>query len=180
MFTWPLRRTHTLGCSLELERQAQNTLDPGTLSATLELEVPDAARILIVCDEDALTGQLKQALQKEGLLSGSVKSMTEGCASVRSGRFQVVFTTPALVDGSWKRLADLANYTDLPFVIVLVATNFDLTEWVGALEDGAFYVLDALDELPKAGETARRALWAAYLKGATPLHPEDALPPWAA
>jgi hypothetical protein len=83
-----------------------------------------------------------------------------------------------LADGSWKRLADLANYTDLPFVVVLVATNFDLRTWVGALEDGAFDVLDALDELPKAGETARRALWAAYLKGAARLHPGEVLPPW--
>jgi hypothetical protein len=52
--------------------------------------------------------------------------------------------------------------------VILVATTFDLNEWGQALEDGAFEVLDALHELPNVAEAARRALWAAYLKGAGP------------
>jgi len=180
MSAWPLRRTYGVRPALELERQAHGNTDPASLSATLELEVPEAAGILIVCDDDDLTRQLNHVLQKEGFIAESVKSVTEGCASARSGRFQVVFSTPAVADGSWRRLADLANYTDLPFVVVLVATNFDLSSWVGALEDGAFDVLDALNELAKAGETARRALWVACLKDAARLHPGVVLPPWVA
>jgi hypothetical protein len=32
--------------------------------------------------------------------------------------------------------------------------------WAGALEDGAFDVLDALHELPRAADVAKCALWA--------------------
>ena len=94
--------------------------------------------------------------------------MTAGCRAARSGRFQVVFTAPMLADGSWNRLADIAGYYDLGFVTVLVAGTFDLKQWAEALEAGAFDVLDALHELPLTADFAKRAFWAAYLKGAGP------------
>ena len=94
--------------------------------------------------------------------------MTAGCEAAKSGRFQVIVSTPLLRDGSWKRLTDIANHYDLGFEVVLWARNFDLAEWVEALKDGAFDVLDAMCEPPKALEATRRALWAAYLKGAGP------------
>ena len=97
--------------------------------------------------------------------------MKAGCEFARSGRFQVVVTSPTLRDGSWKRLVDIDSHYRPGFVVVLLGTNFDLNEWGQALEDGAFEVLDAIQELPKVAEVARRALWAAYLKGAG-LRPE--------
>jgi hypothetical protein len=51
-------------------------------------------------------------------------------------------------------------------VVVLVASTFDFNQRAEALEEGAFDVLDAFHELPRAAEVAKRALWAAYLKGA--------------
>jgi DNA-binding NtrC family response regulator len=125
-------------------------------------------RILIVHDDDAISKELEVILLHAGLASERVRSMKAGCESAKSGRFQVILTTPVLEDGSWKRLAGIDSRYRPGFVIIVVASNFDLNEWGQALEDGAFDVLDALRELPLAAEAARRALWAAYLKGAGP------------
>ena len=134
----------------------------------LPLKVPDGARILIVCDDDSDTDRLKAVLQEVGFVSECAKSLSAGCEAAKSGRFQVVVSTPLLRDGSWRCLTEIANHYDLGFEVVLWARNFDLAEWVEALKDGAFDVLDALCAPPKAVEATRRALWAAYLKGAGP------------
>jgi DNA-binding NtrC family response regulator len=132
------------------------------------LKVPDGARILIVCEDNSETERLKNVLRQEGFASEWAKSITAGCEAAKSGRFQVVVSTPLLRDGSWRRLTDIANHYDLGFEVVLWARNFDLGEWVEALKHGAFDVLDAMCEPPKAVEATKRALWAAYLKGAGP------------
>jgi DNA-binding NtrC family response regulator len=134
----------------------------------LPLKVPDGARFLIVCDDNSDTDRLKSVLQEAGFVSECAKSITAGCEAAKSGRFQVIVSTPLLRDGSWKRLTEIANHYDLGFEVVLWARNFDLAEWVEALKDGAFDVLDAMCEPPKAVEATKRALWAAYLKGAGP------------
>ncbi len=61
---------------------------------------------------------------------------------------------------------DIAGHYDSGFVVILVATTFDIQEWTDALECGAFDVLDALHELPRVAESVKSAAWAAYLKGA--------------
>ena len=132
------------------------------------LKVPDGARILIVCEDDYDTERLKTILQEAGFVLQCARSITAGCEAARSGRFQVVVSTPLLRDGSWRRLTDIAVHYDLGFEVVLWARNFDLAEWVEALKEGAFDVLDALRELPRAAEAVKTALWAAYLKGAGP------------
>jgi DNA-binding NtrC family response regulator len=132
------------------------------------LKVPDGARILIVGDDDSDTERLKTALEEAGFVWEGAKSITAGCEAAKSGRFQVVVSTPMLSDGSWRRLADIANHYDLGFEVVLWARNFDLGEWVVALKEGAFDVLDARCELPSAVQAVKTALWAAYLKGAGP------------
>jgi DNA-binding NtrC family response regulator len=132
------------------------------------LKVPDGARILIVCEDDSEMERLKTILQKAGIVSECTRSITAGCEAAKSGRFQLVVSTPLLRDGSWRRLTDIANHYDLGFEVVLWARNFDFTEWVEALKEGAFDVLDALCELPRAVEAIKIALWAAYLKGAGP------------
>jgi len=142
----------------------------------LTLKVPDGARILIVCDDDSDTERLKTILQKAGIVSECAKSFTAGCVAAKSGRFQVVVSTPLLSDGSWRRLTDIANHYDLSFEVVLWARNFDLSEWVEALKEGAFEVLDALCELPSAVKAIKTALWVAYLKGAG-ADPRASIPP---
>jgi DNA-binding NtrC family response regulator len=145
------------------ERTGESKAPSGT-----PLKVPDGARILIVCDDNSDSDRLKTVLQEAGFVSEHAKSITAGCEASKSGRFQVVVSTPLLRDGSWKRLTDIANHYDLGFEVVLWARNFDLAEWAEAMKDGAFDVLDVMCEAPKAVETSRRALWAAYLKGAGP------------
>src|SRR5216684_8509834 len=145
----------------------------------LTLKVPDGARFLIVCDDNSDTDRLKTILREAGFVSECAKSLTAGCEAAKSGRFQVVVSTPLLRDGSWRRLTDIANHYDLGFEVVLWARNYDLPDWAEALKEGAFDVLDAMCEQPKAVEATKRALWAAYLKGAGP-NPRAASPPKAA
>ena len=133
----------------------------------LPLKAPEGA-ILIVCDDDAEIERLKSSFLEAGFASECAKSITAGCEAAKSGRFQVVVSTPLLRDGSWRRLADIANHYDLGFEVVLWAPASAFPESVEALNDGAFDVLDATCEQSRAIETARRAMWAAYLKGAGP------------
>jgi DNA-binding NtrC family response regulator len=132
------------------------------------LEIPDGARVLIVCDDNNDTERLRTIFQDAGFISEWANSITAGCEAAKSGRFQVVLSKPLLGDGSWKRFTDIANHYGLGYEIVLWARNFDLREWAVALEEGAFDVLDAMCEQPKAVETTKGAFWAAYLKGAGP------------
>jgi len=162
-----------------LKTQTRKATDKASPSDWTNLRVPTDARILIVCDDDSITERLHTAFREAGFISECAKSITAACESARSGRFHVVVTTPVLRDGSWRRLVDIADHYDLGFVIVLIASAFDFNQWGEALQDGAFDVLDALHELPKAAEAARRALWAAYLKGSGP-GPEAASPSRAA
>ncbi len=130
------------------------------------MKLPNGARILIVGEDDAATQQLMAVFQGAGLISETAKSVTAACQSAKSGQFQAVVSAPVLRDGSWRRIVDIAKHYDLGFEVVLVTRHFDLLEWSEALRDGAFDVIDAASELPKAYDTVKRALWAAYLKGA--------------
>jgi DNA-binding NtrC family response regulator len=162
-----------------LKTQTQTASDKTSPSTGLKLRVPAGARILIVCEDNSDTEHLKDVLREEGFASEWVKSITAGCEAAKSGRFQVVVSTPLLRDGSWKRLTDIAYHYDLGFEVVLWARNFDLPDWAEALKEGAFDVLDAMCEQPTAIEATKRALWAAYLKGVGP-NPRAANPQKAA
>src|SRR2546425_8684851 len=146
--------------------QTLETIDEPKSHVGVTSKVHPQARILIVCDEDSDAERLKIIFREAGFISERAKSMTVASESAKSGRFQVVVSTPLLRDGSWRRLIDVANHHDLGYEVVLWARNFDLAEWVEALKEGAFDVLDAMCDPQKAGEATRRALWAAYLKGA--------------
>ena len=153
----------------------------GMIEGIHRQEQDEAARELSFLDRLALLidPQWEWRENQAGLISECVESMTAGCASARSGQFQVVFTKPVLGDGSWRRLVDITSHYDLGFVVVLVTSNFDFDLSAAALEDGVFAVLDVSHELPKTAEAARRAMFAAYLKGAGPC-PEVASHPMAA
>jgi DNA-binding NtrC family response regulator len=164
---------------MDLNSQSEETNSRVDEGSALIRKVSEKARILIVCDDDSITKRLKIAFQEACLSSEVVQSMTAGCAFARSGGFQVVFTTPVLRDGSWRRLTDIASQYDLGFVVVLVASGYDFHQCAEAVKEGAFDVLDPMRDLPKTAEAARCALWAAYLKGAGPC-PEVVSHPMAA
>jgi DNA-binding NtrC family response regulator len=118
----------------------------------------NVAQILIVSENDSDTGRLQTAFRDAGHTSEVAKSITAGCELAKSGRFEVMFCRPGLGDQSWRRLIDTAHRYDLSFAIVLFTRTFDLNEWGDALQVGAFDVMDALCDLPKAAEVAERAL----------------------
>src|SRR5690242_6248000 len=164
---------------MRLKTQSQQANNKISARSTFVSRVSEKARILIVCDDESITERLNLALREDGFQVKCASSMTAGCTSATSGRFQVIFTVPVLRDGSWRRLADLARDNDQGFVVVLVASDFDFNQCAKALDDGAFDVLDPLRELPKTTAAARCVLWAAYLKGAGP-SPEVGSHPMAA
>ena len=144
--------------------QTQNMTHETEFPGGLTLRVPDLARVLIVSDNDSDTEWLKTAFQEAGLGSESTNSMAAGCALAKSGRFQVIFSTPVLADGSWMRLIEVASQHNLGFEVVLLARTFAFGEWAEALQVGAFDVLDVLCDLPKAAEAARRASGSFFLR----------------
>jgi DNA-binding NtrC family response regulator len=130
----------------------------------LRLQIHEASRILIVCERDADTDQLKGVFRQAGLAAESTDNMAAGCELARSGRFGVVFSTTHSAEGSWTRLIAVASRHRLAFEIVLLARDFDLNQWGEAMQLGAFDVLDVLRDLPDAAEVAQHALSAAYLR----------------
>ena len=162
-----------------LEKQPIEASNDPSVSVRVDPAGPEKVRVLIVSEDEAIAKQLKVTFSEAGFISEHANSITAGCDSARSGRFQVVVSTPIFADGSWKRLVDIATHYDRAFVVVLVASTFGFQEWTEALEYGAFDVLDALHDLPMAADSAKRAAWAAYLKGARS-RPKMTIPPRAA
>jgi PleD family two-component response regulator len=148
--------------------RADGRAQDATGGASAFLPDPAKARVLIVSDDDAMPESLEMILRDAGVSSERVTSMTAGCESARSGRFKVVVTISVLSDGTWKRLTDLASHHRPGFAVIVVATAFDFKKWAAALADGAFEVVDSVNELPRVGEAVKRALWAAYLEGVGP------------
>jgi DNA-binding NtrC family response regulator len=153
---------------MNLKTRGQETTIETEPSAGLPLRIPGEARILIVNDDNSETERLKTLFAGVGFMSETAKGITDACKVAKMGRFQVVVSVPLMSDGSWRRLVDVANHYDLGFEVILLARNFDLTERTDALNDGAFDVLDAAHDLPKAAHAAACASWAVYLKGAGP------------
>ena len=149
---------------MSLAMQTQEQIRSG-----LQSNIPDGARILIVCDDDSDRGRLRGLLFEAGFALDCAKSIATGCEAAKSGQYQVIVSIPRLRDGSWRRLTDIANHYDLPFEVVVWARNFDLREWAEALDNGAFDVIDAVYDQPRVVEATKGALWAAYLKGAGPM-----------
>ena len=133
-------------------------------SISLKPKTPDMARILIVHEDDLIAERLNIVLREAGYISERAKNITAGCESARSGRFQVVITTPRLGDGSWRRLVDIARHYVLGFVVVLLSSTFDFNEWVEALEDGAFDVLVACRRVTITRLLASKLLWLPAVK----------------
>ena len=125
--------------------------------------------ILIVSGDEALAGALISILDDSGFAAEHANTMADGCALAESGHFQVVLTEPSLTDGSWRRLKNLAGPNHPQLAVVLVAKSRDPHQWVRALEDGAFDVIDARNDLPKAAEVVTGALWVEYLNGVGPV-----------
>lgn len=124
-------------------------------------------QVLVVADE-LLAHTILLTLENSGLSADWVTTMEEGYALAASGRFPVILSQPRLPDGSWRRLIDLANRESSKLVVILVARKFDTRDWLQALQDGAFDVIDAVYGLDKVKEAVHRAMWVEYLTGAGP------------
>ena len=148
---------------MSLAMQTQEKIRSG-----LQSNIPDGARILIVCDDDSERRRLRVLFLEAGFALDCAESIATGCEAAKSGQYQVVVSIAQLSDGSWRRLTDIANYYDLPFEVVIWARTFDLREWAEALDNGAFDVIDAVYDQPRVIEATKCASWAAYLKGARP------------
>jgi DNA-binding NtrC family response regulator len=140
----------------------------GEIRSGLQSNIPDGARILIVCDDDSDRRRLRVLLLEAGFALDCAESILTGCEAAKSGQFQVVVSIAQLSDGSWRRLTDIANYYDLPYEVIIWARTFDLREWAEALDNGAFDVIDAAYDQSGVVEATKCALWAAYLKDALP------------
>ena len=147
--------------------------------AVFTAQLPRGARILIVCEDDATVKRLRSISDEVGLTTETAHSITQGCELAKSGRFQVVLSAPALRDGSWRRVTDLARHYDLRFELVLLGGEAVLAQDIETLDDDVFDVVDPWLEQPELRELIRRAVWAAYLRGAGPFH-KVANPPRAA
>jgi ActR/RegA family two-component response regulator len=127
-----------------------------------------APHVLIVSSDEALAASLMSILEESDIAAEYVTTVTEGCTLAESGLFQVVLTEPALADGTWRRFNNSPAHRRLQFAVVLIAKGPDLRQRVRALKDGAFDVIDALNDLSKAAEVVIRALWVEYLNGLGP------------
>jgi ActR/RegA family two-component response regulator len=92
------------GCTMGLEKQPIEASNDTSVSVRLDPAGPEKVRILIVSEDETIAKQLKVTFSEAGFISEYANSITAGCDSARSGRFQVVVSTPILADGSWKRL----------------------------------------------------------------------------
>jgi hypothetical protein len=63
--------------------------------------------VLIISDHDSDMQELKVVFRQAGLASEVATSMTAGCESAISGRFHVLFSSPLMAAGSWRRLIEL-------------------------------------------------------------------------
>ena len=125
-------------------------------------------QILVVNENASIPEQLAKALPEAEFTLEHAKGIAAGCELAKSGRFQIIVTSPTFADGTWRRLVDVANRYDLGFAVIVLANVFDMQEWADALEYGAVDVMDTLYELPRVAQSIKCAAWAAYLKGAGP------------
>lgn len=133
-------------------------------NSLLAMKLPIQARILIVSDNDVDSEGVSAVFREAGLACEIVRTITAACEVARSGGIHVVFCTPYLQDGSWRRMIDLACYHNLGFEVVLLARAFSDKEWAEALQEGVYDVLDAVSDLPRVAGVAKSALGADYLR----------------
>jgi DNA-binding NtrC family response regulator len=131
-------------------------------------EQPRPPQVLIVGDKGRVSEGAETALLRADLPAKRAASTRAGCALASTGQFQVVVATQSLFDGAWKRLIEIASRSRAGFKVIVVATETDAKRRAAALNEGAFAFLDASFELPRLGEVARHALWAAHSEGAGP------------
>src|ERR1700688_249575 len=101
----------------------------GEIRSGLQSNIPDGARILIVCDDDSERRRLGVWCLEAGVAVDCAESIATGCEAAKSGQYQVVVSIAQLSDGSWRRLTDIANYYDLPFEVVIWPRPFVLEQW---------------------------------------------------
>src|SRR5260370_23343936 len=95
----------------------------------LQPNVADAARILIVCDDEVERKRLTVLLLEAGFDSDCAESLTAGCAAAKSAQYQVVVLIPELKYGSCNGLADIAWLFHLRFYVVFLVSKLEFCDW---------------------------------------------------
>jgi DNA-binding NtrC family response regulator len=119
-------------------------------------------RVLIACEDVQVADELVEVLKSTHLRLERAVNFTSACKLLKTGKFQVVFATPRIPGGSWKKLMDFAYSRGQTVSFVVVARSFDLSDWANCLKNGAFEVLDLVRELSRASDVAMQAFSAAW------------------
>jgi DNA-binding NtrC family response regulator len=117
---------------------------------------------LIVCEDGQIADELLEVLKKADLRSELAMDFRSACKLLKTGNFQVVFTTPGVPGGSWEKLMEFVRGNGETISFVIVARSFDLSDWANCLKNGAFEVLDSMSEISRAGEVAVKAFSATW------------------
>ena len=64
------------------------------IRSRLQSNIPDGARILIVCDDDSDGRRLRALLLEAGFTLACAESFATGCEAAKSGQYQVVVSMP--------------------------------------------------------------------------------------
>jgi DNA-binding NtrC family response regulator len=134
-----------------------------TYQIPLRSNAPSASkgRILIACENGQIADELAEVLKRAKLRSEQAVDFTSACKLLKTGKFQVVFTTPGIPGGSWEKLMEFGRGSGKTLSFVIVARSFDLSDWAECLKNGAFEVIDSISEISGAGEVAVNASSAA-------------------
>jgi DNA-binding NtrC family response regulator len=134
-----------------------------TYQSPLRSKAPSASkgRILIACEDGQVAEELVEVLRRANLKSERAMDFTSACKLLKTGKFQVIFTTPGVPGGTWEKLMEFGRGSGKDLSFVVVARSFDLSDWANCLKNGAFEVLDSISEISSAGEVAMNAFLAA-------------------
>ena len=96
-------------------------------------------RALLVQADDDSFGELKSALENQGVETYRARSCVEaGRILAKTNVPQVVFTDANLPDGTWAEVVAAAGKSQSPLNVILVSRVLDVSLYIRALEGGAF------------------------------------------
>jgi DNA-binding NtrC family response regulator len=93
---------------------------------------------LLVHDQAVPFEELKTTLQALSFETYSVATCREAWALIAQRPPHLIFTDKAVADGSWVNILDLAESSDVPAGVIVVAAHHDPQLHVSVIERGAF------------------------------------------
>ena len=95
-------------------------------------------KVLLVCQDDGVSGELRRALESLGLEAVRVS----GCKELQSrvpdlGAFLTVFTEATLPDGEYRDVCRIASQPAKPLPVIVVSPFVDTDLYLDSMENGA-------------------------------------------